>query len=146
MIELFAEEAPLTEPQRRAILMAAEAAVSSGGGAGDLSVRIVTPDEIRQANAGFRGIDRVTDVLTFPAWEGERLISPPDGYLGDIMICRDRAVEQAGEYGHSVERELGFLAAHGVLHLLGYDHMTPEDERVMRGRQMEILESIGLIR
>lgn len=146
MIELFCDETPLLEPQRRAVLSAAEAALGYEARTGGLSVRIATPQEIREANAAFRGVDRVTDVLTFPAWEGETLLAPPDGYLGDILVCRDRAVEQAAEYGHSVERELGFLAVHGVLHLLGYDHMTPEDEAVMRRKQTEILESIGLTR
>lgn len=146
MIELFCEETPLSQQQQQAVLAAAEAALACEARTGGLSVRIVTPEEIRQANAGFRQVDRVTDVLTFPAWEGEALLAPPDGYLGDIMICRDRAVEQAEQYGHSVERELGFLCVHGVLHLLGYDHMTPEEETLMRQRQTKILESIGLVR
>ena len=62
------------------------------------------------------------------------------------MICYERAKEQAFEYGHSLERELSFLAVHGVLHLLGYDHMTEADERVMRERQTAILDSIGVVR
>ena len=87
----------------------------------------------------------MTDVLTFPAWEGEISLSA-DGYLGDIMICYDRATEQAKEYGHSLTRELSFLAVHGVLHLLGYDHMTEADERIMREKQTAILESRGVTR
>ena len=87
----------------------------------------------------------MTDVLTFPAWEGEDPLSA-DGYLGDIMICYDRAVEQAETYGHSLLRELSFLAVHGVLHLLGYDHMTEADERVMREKQTTILDGIGVTR
>ena len=67
-------------------------------------------------------------------------------YLGDIMICYDRAVEQAETYGHSLLRELSFLAVHGVLHLLGYDHMTEADERVMREKQTTILDGIGVTR
>lgn len=146
MIELFCEDAPLTPEQQGLVLEAAEAALAHERRTGGLSVRIVTPGEIREANARFRHVDGVTDVLTFPAWEGEALLTPPDGYLGDIMVCRDRAAEQAAEYGHSMARELGFLTVHGVLHLLGYDHMTPEDEEGMRLRQTEILEGIGLIR
>ena len=146
MIELICDTVPLTEEQKSAILSAASAALAAEGRTGDLSVRIAQPEEIRALNAEFRHIDRVTDVLTFPAWEGERLLSPPDGYLGDILICLDRATEQAAEYGHGVPRELGFLAVHGVLHLLGYDHMQPEEERVMREKQTNILEGIGLTR
>ncbi len=146
MIELIADAVPLTDEQKDVILTAAAKALAIEGRTGDLSIRIAQPDEIRALNAEFRHIDRVTDVLTFPAWEGEQLLSPPDGYLGDILICLDRAVEQAAEYGHGVPRELGFLAVHGVLHLLGYDHMQPEEERVMRQRQTNILEGIGLSR
>lgn len=146
MIELFTDEVPLSDAQKSAVLTAAEAALRLEDRTGGLSLSVVTPEEIRDANRTFRSVDRVTDVLTFPAWEGEQLLSPPDGYLGDIMLCRDRAAEQAAEYGHSMERELGFLAVHGVLHLLGYDHMTEGEERVMRQRQTEILESIGLVR
>jgi probable rRNA maturation factor len=88
----------------------------------------------------------VTDVLTFPAWEGDALLCPPDGYLGDIAICYERAVEQAEEYGHSLERELAFLAVHGALHLLEYDHMEPADEQRMMQKQEEILHTMGLSR
>ncbi|MEN6563345.1 MAG: rRNA maturation RNase YbeY, partial [Christensenella sp.] len=94
----------------------------------------------------YRKIDRVTDVLTFPAWEGDAILCPPDGYLGDVAICYGRAVAQAKEYGHSLERELAFLAVHGALHLLGYDHMTQKDERVMLQKQTEILNAMGITR
>ena len=106
---------------------------------------INTPERIQTLNRDFRHVDAVTDVLTFPAWEGEISLSA-DGYLGDIMICYERAKEQAEAYGHSLERELSFLAVHGVLHLLGYDHMTEQDERVMREKQTAILDSIGVTR
>ena len=85
----------------------------------------------------------MTDVLTFPAWEGDAILCPPDGYLGDIAICFERAKEQAEEYGHSLERELAFLSVHGALHLLGYDHMQPEDEKKMFSKQDEILNELG---
>jgi probable rRNA maturation factor len=71
---------------------------------------------------------------------------PPDEYLGDIAICYERAVEQAEEYNHSLERELAFLAVHGSLHLMGYDHMTKEDEAAMFAKQEEVLVSLGLTR
>jgi len=111
---------------------------------GDVTVLLTTEDQIQSLNAQFRHIDRVTDVLTFPAWEGEQLMAPPDGYLGDIAICVQRACEQAELYGHSLDRELAFLAVHGGLHLLGYDHMVTEEELVMRRKQSEILNIMGL--
>jgi len=107
---------------------------------------VTDAEEIQRLNAGYRNIDRVTDVLTFPAWEGDAILCPPDGYLGDIAICFERAHEQALEYGHSLERELAFLAVHGALHLLGYDHMQPDDEKAMLARQDEILNELGYLR
>lgn len=145
MIDVFSETVDITEDERTGIERAAEAALQSEGKDGDLTVLIDTPDRIRTLNREFRHVDAVTDVLTFPAWEGEDPLSA-DGYLGDIMICYERAKEQAKEYGHSLTRELSFLAVHGVLHLLGYDHMTEADERVMREKQTAILESIGVTR
>ncbi len=145
MIDVFSETVNITEDERTGIERAAEAALKSEGKDGDLTVLIDTPDRIRTLNREFRHVDAVTDVLTFPAWEGEDPLSA-DGYLGDIMICYERAKEQAKEYGHSLTRELSFLAVHGVLHLLGYDHMTEVDERVMREKQTSILESIGVTR
>ena len=123
-----------------------------------LSVTIVSEEEIRQLNADFRQIDRVTDVLSFPLIEyGERLpaeeiqeaeVDPDTGEvcLGDIVLCYPVAVRQAAEYGHSIEREMGFLTVHSMLHLMGYDHMEPEEERIMIEKQKKILEGIGLVR
>ncbi len=145
MIDVFSETVEITEAERTGIERAAEAALKSEGRSGDLTILIDTPEHIQTLNREFRHVDAVTDVLTFPAWEGEISLSA-DGYLGDIMICYDRATEQAKEYGHSLTRELSFLAVHGVLHLLGYDHMTEADERIMREKQTAILESIGVTR
>ena len=145
MIDVFSETVEISEDERTGILLAAQATLDSEGREGDLTILIDTPDRIQTLNRDFRHVDAVTDVLTFPAWEGEISLSA-DGYLGDIMICYDRAVEQAEAYGHSLCRELSFLAVHGVLHLLGYDHMTETDERVMREKQTAILESIGVTR
>lgn len=145
MIDVFSETVPISEEERTGIARAAEAALFSEERDGDLTILIDTPERIQTLNRDFRSVDRVTDVLTFPAWEGEISLSV-DGYLGDIMICYERAQEQAEEYGHSLLRELSFLAVHGVLHLLGYDHMTEADERVMREKQTAILESIGVTR
>ena len=114
MIDVFSETVEITEEERTGILRAAQAALDSEGRDGDLTILIDTPERIRTLNRDFRHVDAVTDVLTFPAWEGEISLSA-DGYLGDIMICYDRAVEQAETYGHSLLRELSFLAVHGVL-------------------------------
>ena len=145
MIDVFSDTVALSEEERTGIVRAAEAALLSEGRDGDLTILIDTPERIQTLNRDFRHVDRVTDVLTFPAWEGEISLSA-DGYLGDIMICYERAKEQADEYGHSLLRELSFLAVHGVLHLLGYDHLTEADERVMREKQTQILDGIGVTR
>ena len=145
MIELVSEAVALTEAERAGITAAAEAALAYERKKGDLCVMVDTPERIRTLNRDFRHVDRVTDVLTFPAWEGEDPLGG-DGYLGDIMICYDRAKEQAEEYGHSLSRELAFLTVHGMLHLLGYDHMTGPEERVMRERQTAILNGMGVTR
>ena len=121
-------------------------ALAKNNVAGDVCVLITDAEEIQRLNFSYRQIDRVTDVLTFPAWEGDAILCPPDGYLGDIAICFERAEEQAREYGHSLERELAFLAVHGALHLLGYDHMQPDDEKAMLARQDEILNELGYLR
>jgi probable rRNA maturation factor len=145
MIDVFSETVEITENERTSIARAAEAALKAEHRDGDLTIVVDSPERIQTLNREYRNVDRVTDVLTFPAWEGEISLSA-DGYLGDIMICYERAVEQAKEYGHSLERELSFLAVHGVLHLLGYDHMTEPDEIRMRERQTAILEGIGVTR
>lgn len=143
MIEVLGEGYSLQEEEKSLIVRACETALSVEGAKGDITVLIADPEQIQTLNRDFRHVDRVTDVLTFPAWEGEAIYAPADGYLGDIMICMERAKEQAVEYGHSLERELAFLAVHGTLHILGYDHMEPEEEALMRQRQREILERMG---
>jgi probable rRNA maturation factor len=96
----------------------------------------------------FADKDKVTDVISFAFEEEDAEIVGADipRVLGDIIICTDVAKEQAEQYGHSFERELGFLALHGFLHLLGYDHIEQDDEKVMFGRQDEILNAYGLTR
>ncbi len=145
MIDVFSESIDLSESERTCIARAAKAALDSEGRDGDLTILIDTPERIQTLNREFRNVDSVTDVLTFPAWEGEFSLSA-DGYLGDIMICYERAKEQAETYGHSLVRELSFLAVHGCLHLLGYDHMTESDEQLMRVKQTKILDGIGVTR
>ena len=146
MIDVQTELECLPKNAAGLIRRVVEAALSREGAGGDVCVLVTDEEEIQRLNAGYRYIDRVTDVLTFPAWEGDAILCPPDGYLGDIAICFERAQEQAEEYGHSLERELAFLAVHGALHLLGYDHMEPDDEKVMLARQDEILNELGYLR
>lgn len=117
----------------------------------EISVSVVNNAEIRRVNRQFRGIDRETDVLSFPMLtfaEGERVERNENGeiLLGDIILSMERAREQAEEYGHSLKREIAFLTAHSMLHLLGYDHMQPEEEKEMFARQREILLQAGFPR
>ena len=111
------------------------------------NVIIVDNDYIHELNKQYRKIDRETDVITF-ALEDEDTILVPNGerILGDIYISIDKAKAQAEEYGHSLLRELSFLAVHGFYHLLGYDHMTPEEEKIMFTKQEEVLEEYGIRR
>lgn len=127
------------------------AAKEEGLGKSEVSVTFVTNEMIRDINREYRGKDQPTDVISFAMeelGEGETAIigSPEPRMLGDIIISLDRTKEQAADFGHSFERELGFLAVHGFLHLLGYDHMTKEDEKKMFSRQEEILVSLGITR
>lgn len=115
----------------------------------EVSITFVTNEVIHEINRQYRDKDQPTDVISFALeemGEGEVQIIGEGipRILGDIIISTDRTREQAEDFGHSFERELGFLAVHGFLHLLGYDHMEPEDEKVMFGKQDEILESYGL--
>ena len=111
------------------------------------SIIIVDNSYIHKLNKEYRGIDRVTDVISF-ALEDEKSMVIPDEIrlLGDIYISLDKAKEQAKEYGHSLERELCFLAVHGLYHLLGYDHETKEEAEVMFKKQEEVLMKYGIIR
>jgi probable rRNA maturation factor len=143
MIDVQTELECLPESAWELIRRAVSSALAQEGATGDVCVLITDAEEIQRLNALYRNIDRVTDVLTFPAWEGDAILCPPDGYLGDIAICYERAEEQALEYGHSLERELAFLAVHGSMHLIGYDHMTTEDEQIMMKKQEEVLNEMG---
>ena len=116
----------------------------------EVSVSFTDNAGIHELNKKFRGIDRPTDVLSFPLFDytGESEEPPVDelmGMLGDIVISLEQAALQAEEYGHSFEREVAFLTVHSMLHLLGYDHETgEEDEADMRRCQSEIMEQMGL--
>ena len=108
---------------------------------------IVDNNYIHDLNKNYRNIDRETDVITFALEDEDTLVMPSDErVLGDIYISIDRARSQAEEFGHSLLRELSFLAVHGFYHLLGYDHMTEEDEKVMFKKQEEVLDAYGIRR
>ena len=133
------------EGVRSAVELAANAALKHENAESRfLSVVLTTDENIHEYNREYRSVDRPTDVLSFPADEGDDLLAPPDGFLGDIMISIPRAREQAKALGHSTEREILFLTVHGVLHLLGYDRMRPEDEQIMLPVQRSIVEGIEL--
>ena len=110
------------------------------------NVIIVDNDYIHKLNKEYRGIDRVTDVISFALEDNLDIKYDDFRLLGDIYISIDKARSQAIEYGHSFLRELCFLSIHGLLHLLGYDHMEKEDEKVMFGLQEEILDAFGIKR
>lgn len=109
------------------------------------NIIFVDNDKIRQINNDYRGIDKVTDVITFALMENTDEIFKGSEYeLGDVFICIDRAIEQANMYNHSIEREIGFLAVHGYLHLIGYDHNSKEEEDEMFSLQEEMLQKAKL--
>ena len=114
----------------------------------EVSITFCDNEKIRELNKKFRNIDKATDVLSFPLFDEEgpdNLVPEIECMLGDIVISLERAKAQAEEFGHSYEREAAFLAVHSVLHLLGYDHETgEEDELDMRKRQSDVMEKIGL--
>ncbi|WP_139490480.1 rRNA maturation RNase YbeY [Brevibacillus sp. CHY01] len=133
-----------------------QAAAEAENVKGEVVVTLVDNERIHELNRDYRGVDRPTDVLSFAmneAGEGEMEIFVAEedfdefpNMLGDIIISIPKCKEQAEEYGHSFERELGFLTVHGFLHLIGYDHGTAEEEKEMFGLQEEILQKIGLTR
>lgn len=112
----------------------------------EFSVIIVDNKRIHEINREYRGIDRPTDVISFALEDNEEIEFDHYRVLGDIYISIDKVREQAKEYGHSEKRELAFLTVHGFLHLLGYDHMNEDDEKIMFGKQEEILNGFGIKR
>lgn len=124
----------------------------------DLSVSVVNYDEIQELNRDYRGIDKITDVLSFPQFDGtnelaDDLLDLADSadeddvlgcMLGDVVICYDRAAEQAEEYGTGIKRELVYLFVHSIFHLFGYDHMEEDEKAVMRAREEAVMEVVGL--
>lgn len=156
-IDLFDETGTLTRENQELVLRILEFAGKhlQLPPATELSVTFVDNERIREINREYRHKDTETDVISF-ALNDEAETDLPVNLeslgedfpfnLGDIIISTEKAAEQAESYGHSYERELGFLALHGFLHLNGYDHMTADEEKEMFGLQKEILDSYGLKR
>lgn len=123
-----------------------------------VGVTLVEPDRIQKINRAFRKVDSVTDVLSFPMIDGMLAQAAPAALLGcvdpetgalelgDLVLCPARAAEQAQEYGHSLRREMGYLCAHGMLHLLGYDHEDEDERAVMRQKEEQALAALSLTR
>jgi len=112
----------------------------------EFNIIIVDNNKIHELNKVYRGIDRVTDVITFALEDNKEFPKESVRILGDIYISIDKARSQAIEYGHSFLREFSFLTIHGFLHLLGYDHMTKNDEEIMFSKQEDILNEYGITR
>lgn len=118
-----------------------------------VTVTLTNPENIKDINKQFRNIDKATDVLSFPMFEKDELdkkIAEKDFYiddmLGDLVISIEKVEEQAKEYGHSFERELSYMVVHGFYHLMGYDHIEPEDKEIMRPKEEKILNKLKIVR
>lgn len=110
----------------------------------EVSVSFVDNEEIRELNKEYRNVDSPTDVLSFPMEEDSFGLFTP--LLGDIVISLERALEQSKEYGHTFEREIAYLTAHSMFHLLGYDHMTDEDKRIMREKEKSVMKTLKIFK
>ncbi len=163
MVEVLGGErlAPEVREVVNALRRAVETLLARHGLAeAEVTVSLVGDAEMRRLNRRYRGRDEPTDVLSFPLHSpgairpGDRTRPTGGGdassalplLLGDVVISVERAARQAGEYGHPLAREMAFLAVHGVLHLLGYDHETAEEERAMSGEAEIVLAAVGLER
>ena len=153
---LYFDEDVRPDDQTAATLEAAAVAALEGEGidheSASISVSFVDRKEIRRLNKEYRGVDKVTDVLSFPLYESGCIPAPEDLTedeelaLGDVVICEEVCEAQAKEFGHSIEREIIYLFTHSVFHLLGYDHETEEDKADMRAREEEVMSLLGLKR
>ncbi len=110
----------------------------------EVSVSFVDNNEIRELNRDYRNVDASTDVLSFPM--NEDFEEPLSKILGDIVISLERALEQSVEYGHTIEREVAYLTAHSMFHLLGYDHMTDEDKILMREKEKQVMKNLKIFK
>lgn len=110
----------------------------------EVSISFVDNDEIRELNKEYRGIDRETDVLSFPI-DDDFIIDGPI-LLGDVIISAEKALEQANDFGHSLNREIAYLTAHSMFHLLGYDHIDEDDKLIMRSKEKEIMKRLKIFK
>ncbi|QOY38437.2 rRNA maturation RNase YbeY [Anaerobacillus isosaccharinicus] len=147
-VDIHDETNALSEDQVKLIetiinFVATEENVTEGS---EVSVTFVDNKTIQEINKEYRNKDSVTDVISFALNDDESDVFAEviPNLLGDIIVSYPKTVQQAEEYGHSINRELGFLVVHGFLHLLGYDHINEEEEKVMFKRQEELLEAYGL--
>ncbi|MBR3594337.1 MAG: rRNA maturation RNase YbeY [Clostridia bacterium] len=142
----------VTEKLESLITNACDATLRNEGFAHDaeVNVTLVSDRKIKEYNSRFRGINKSTDVLSFPMGENDEYdVNPENGayMLGDVVLSLEHAVAQAEEFGHSFEREAAYLTVHSMLHLLGYDHVNDEQERkIMRGREEQVMELLDLRR
>ncbi|BES64867.1 rRNA maturation RNase YbeY [Gottschalkiaceae bacterium SANA] len=112
----------------------------------EVSVSFVTNEEIHKLNREYRGVDRPTDVLSFPLDEEDEVFGEMDVLLGDIVISMETAMEQAKEFGHGLTREVVYLTVHSMFHLMGYDHEAEEEKEVMREREKTVLKELGVFK
>ncbi|CEQ22436.1 metal-dependent hydrolase [[Clostridium] sordellii] len=112
----------------------------------EVSISFVDNEEIHELNRQYRGVDRATDVLSFPLLTDDFDVEIEEESLGDIVISLERALEQSEEYNHSFEREVCFLVCHSMFHLLGYDHDTEENTKDMRKREEDVLNKLNITR
>ena len=146
------EKLPLTYKLKMLVRGAVEATLDLENyqNTAEVSITFTDNESIHKLNAQYRGVDRPTDVLSFPLFDYEGTSEEPPvdemmNMLGDIVISLERAAEQAEEFGHSFEREVAFLTAHSMLHLLGYDHeLGEEEDREMREKQNAVMDMLGL--
>ncbi len=145
-VRVFEEQPLPAGVDIQALVSYMRAAAGHSGLSDNLAINLYFCDDeaIRELNRDYRQLDSVTDVLSFPQNSEPEFVTPAElpHELGDVFVCVPRAVEQASEYGHSAARELAFLAVHGTLHLLGFDHETDEDRAKMRAVEEEVLATI----
>ena len=153
MIEIYYDDIEKIE-EEALIKTVVKTVLKEEGIVQDLEVYITLThnDNIQKINAEHRNIDKPTDVLSFPMFERDEIPNLKknneaiETMLGDIIVSVEKVREQAEEYGHSFKRELAYLVTHGMLHLLGYDHMIDEEKEQMRKREEEILEKLNITR
>lgn len=141
------EEALIDVMKQAGELCLAREGLPSGDETAEVSLSFVSKEEIQKINLLYREKDAVTDVLSFPQYESQQeMLEEEYLCLGDVMICPERAREQAEEYGHSYQREMVYLMVHSMLHLLCYDHMEDAEKAVMREKEEAVMQELGIAR